>query len=120
MYYFTEKNGITTDEVTNLYKHIIDKCEHIEVIGLMTIGQYGYDCSQGPNPDFLVFIFHIKTYIQKYLHIFFKTFQSLIDCKKTVCENLKLIPSEVELSMGMSDDFEHAVSLLFMSILNFY
>lgn len=38
------------------------------------------------------------------------TFQSLIDCKKNVCENLKLNLSEVEISMGMSDDFKHAVS----------
>lgn len=53
---FLEKSGISTDAVVDLYKHIIDKCEHLQLIGLMTIGQYGYDCSQGPNPDFLVFI----------------------------------------------------------------
>lgn len=38
----------------DLYKHIIEKCEYLDLIGLMTIGQYGYDCSRGPNPDFLV------------------------------------------------------------------
>lgn len=38
-------------------------------------------------------------------------FQSLIDCKKNVCVKLQLNYSEVELSMGMSDDFEHAVSM---------
>lgn len=84
-----EKNGISTDKVVDLYKYVIDKCEHLEVIGLMTIGQYGYDCSQGPNPDFL----------------------ALIDCRKNVCDNLKLNPFEIELSMGMSDDFEHAIEL---------
>jgi len=84
-----EKNGISTDKVTDIYKYIIDKCKYLDLVGLMTIGQYGYDCSQGPNPDFL----------------------ALIECKKNVCENLKLNPSEVELSMGMSDDFEHAIEL---------
>lgn len=54
---FTEKNGIPTDKVVDLCKHVIDKCENLELIGLMTIGQYGFDCSQGPNPDFLVLIY---------------------------------------------------------------
>lgn len=54
----TEKNGVSTDKVLDLYKHVIEKCECLEVIGLMTIGQYGYDCSRGPNPDFLVFKYY--------------------------------------------------------------
>lgn len=53
-----EKNGVLADEVVDLYKHIIEKCQNLEVVGLMTIGRYGYDCSQGPNPDFLVFTRH--------------------------------------------------------------
>ncbi|VVC25775.1 Pyridoxal phosphate homeostasis protein,PLP-binding barrel,Alanine racemase, N-terminal [Cinara cedri] len=84
-----EKNGISSDKVVDLYKYVIDNCQYLEPIGLMTIGQYGYDCSNGPNPDFL----------------------ALIDCKKNVCENLKLSLSEFEMSMGMSDDFEHAIEL---------
>jgi len=36
-----------------------------------------------------------------------------VNCKKDVCDKLKLNPSEIELSMGMSDDFEHAVSIQF-------
>ncbi|XP_025208992.1 pyridoxal phosphate homeostasis protein isoform X1 [Melanaphis sacchari] len=84
-----EKFGTTTDSVVDLYKFIIEKCDYLELIGLMTIGQYGYDCSQGPNPDFL----------------------TLIDCKRNVCDKLQLNPSKMELSMGMSDDFEHAIEL---------
>lgn len=42
------------------------------------------------------------------------SFQSLIDCKKNLCENLKIDFSKIEISMGMSDDFEHAVSTQFM------
>lgn len=57
-------------------------------MGLMTIGAYGYDVSKGPNPDFL----------------------NLVACRDHVCRSLSLQPNDVELSMGMSTDFEHAVS----------
>jgi hypothetical protein len=60
IFIITEKNGVSTNEVVDLYKHIIDKCENLKLIGLMTIGQYGYDCSLGPNPDFLVIINYFK------------------------------------------------------------
>lgn len=50
----------------------------------------------------------------------FVYFQALVDCKKDVCEKLKLNPSEIELSMGMSDDFEHAVSIQFNIYINEY
>lgn len=55
----------------------------------MTIGQYDYDTSLGPNPDFV----------------------TLAKCRQEVCENLKLDINKVELSMGMSTDFSHAVSI---------
>ena len=54
----------------------------------MTIGAYDYDISQGPNPDFL----------------------RLISCRKTICEEIGLKEHDLELSMGMSADFEQAVS----------
>lgn len=37
-------------------------------------------------------------------------FQCLVGCRKNVCEKLGLNPEDVELSMGMSNDFEKAVS----------
>ena len=37
-------------------------------------------------------------------------FQRLIECRKQVCEELKLDVDDVELSMGMSNDYVHAVS----------
>lgn len=55
----------------------------------MTIGEYGFDCSTGPNPDFL----------------------RLVECRKEVSASLNLQIDEIELSMGMSSDFEHAVSI---------
>ena len=54
----------------------------------MTIGAYDYDVSQGPNPDFL----------------------KLVSCRKTICDEISLKEQELELSMGMSADFEQAVS----------
>ncbi|XP_022918486.2 pyridoxal phosphate homeostasis protein [Onthophagus taurus] len=83
------KNGTNPDNVVTLSKFVIEKCENLCFDGLMTIGQFGYDLSQGPNPDFLL----------------------LSKCKDDVCTNLGLEWKSVGLSMGMSDDFEHAIEL---------
>jgi pyridoxal phosphate enzyme (YggS family) len=77
------KSGIKPDEITELYKHVKDKCTALEVAGLMTIGEYGFDYSQGPNPDFVC----------------------LMECAARLPNSEAL-----ELSFGMSDDFERAVS----------
>lgn len=53
-FFATEKNGCALQEATQLVKHILDKCPSLELIGLMTIGKFGHDLSQGPNPDFIV------------------------------------------------------------------
>lgn len=37
--------------------------------------------------------------------------QTLMKCKETVCEELQLSFDKVELSMGMSNDYEQAVSI---------
>lgn len=55
----------------------------------MTIGMYGYDPSNGPNPDFL----------------------QLIECKQNLSKELDIDPTKIELSMGMSNDYEQAVIL---------
>ena len=41
------------------------------------------------------------------------SFQCLIECRENVCEKLGISLEDVELSMGMSNDFEKAVSALF-------
>lgn len=71
-----------------LYRHIIEKCKNLKLEGLMTIGRFGHDYSTGPNPDFIC----------------------LVECHANVCKTFNLSPSDVHLSMGMSDDFEQAVS----------
>lgn len=53
----------------------------------MTIGAYGYDPANGPNPDFV----------------------TLKSCRDDICKELNLSKDDVELSMGMSTDYEHAV-----------
>ncbi|KAI5645703.1 pyridoxal phosphate homeostasis protein [Phthorimaea operculella] len=83
------KNGIAPSDATKLVEHVIKNCPSLEFNGLMTIGQYDYDVSKGPNPDFLC----------------------LVKCRQEVCEKLGLDINNVELSMGMSSDFEHAIEL---------
>jgi pyridoxal phosphate enzyme (YggS family) len=78
------KSGIKPDELTELYQHVKERCTALEVDGLMTIGEFGYDYSKGPNPDFVC----------------------LMECAA------RLPKSEaVQLSFGMSDDFERAIEM---------
>ncbi|KAE8618666.1 hypothetical protein XENTR_v10009444 [Xenopus tropicalis] len=83
------KHGLAPTETTELVKHIREKCSSLEFVGLMTIGSFGYDITQGPNPDF----------------------QMLLAQREEVCEKLGLQIDSVELSMGMSSDFEHAIEV---------
>lgn len=85
---FSEKNGIAPKNVTELYRYINENCKNLKLEGLMTIGRFGHDYSTGPNPDF----------------------ECLLQCHQIVCETFNLNPADVQLSMGMSDDFEQAVS----------
>lgn len=89
--FLSAKNGIEPTETTKVVEHVLKNCPNLDFKGLMTIGQYDYDTSKGPNPDFL----------------------TLAKCRKEVCESLNLDINEVKLSMGMSTDFEHAVSFFF-------
>lgn len=70
-------------------KYVIDHCQNLEFVGFMTIGMFGYDLTKGPNPDFLC----------------------LKECRNKVSKELNIDPTKIELSMGMSNDFEHAVIL---------
>ncbi|KAJ9587962.1 hypothetical protein L9F63_018607 [Diploptera punctata] len=84
-----EKNGCPPESAVELAKHIRERCNNLELVGLMTIGKFGYDLSQGPNPDFIC----------------------LKKVRDSVCDALGLDCSALELSMGMSDDFEHAIEM---------
>ena len=57
---------------------------------------FGYDLAKGPNPDFL----------------------RLKECREKVSKELGIDLNKIELSMGMSNDYEHAVILLEIVILS--
>jgi len=84
-----QKSGEDEEGALALCKHIRDHCPHLELCGLMTIGSFSHDLSIGPNPDF----------------------QKLIATRLQVASELGIDPSDLELSMGMSGDFEHAVEV---------
>lgn len=84
------KNGVEPDDCTKLYRYILENCKNLKLVGIMTIGKFGHDYSTGPNPDFIC----------------------LMKCHEDVCKTFGLDPDDVHVSMGMSDDFEKAVSLM--------
>ncbi|NXR91345.1 PLPHP protein, partial [Hypocryptadius cinnamomeus] len=83
------KHGLAPGDTTAAVEHVINKCPSLEFVGLMTIGSIGHDLSKGPNPDF----------------------QVLLSLRQEVCEKLNLPLDKVELSMGMSTDFQHAIEV---------
>ncbi|KAJ3219358.1 hypothetical protein HDU67_001577 [Dinochytrium kinnereticum] len=76
------KSGISPEECGKVVDHIISECPNLKLMGLMTIG--AADRDEVPNPDFL----------------------TLARLKKELDNTRGL---SLELSMGMSDDFEHAI-----------
>lgn len=84
-----QKSGVHPTDAASVVKFVLKECPNLKFVGLMTIGMANYDASAGPNPDFV----------------------SLIKCRQNVCEELGLSVDDVELSMGMSDDYEEAIRL---------
>jgi len=86
------KNGIEPPNVTETVKHILENCPKLKFSGLMTIGDLGNSVaasSQGSNPDF----------------------ETLRNVRRAVAEATKLREEDIELSMGMSKDFEEAIRM---------
>ncbi|KAG7278436.1 hypothetical protein CRUP_038731 [Coryphaenoides rupestris] len=48
------KHGLPPEDTVNTVKHILSQCTALHFFGLMTIGRYGFDLSEGPNPDFQI------------------------------------------------------------------
>lgn len=75
------KNGVSVDEAVTLCKHIVDSCELLKLKGIMTIGaKLDSSC-----------------------------FDKLVECRKSIADALFVNPIQIELSMGMSGDFENAI-----------
>ena len=55
-----DKAGVTPDEACPLVKFVREKCPNLNLKGLMTIGAFDHDLSQGPNPDFQVSVEYVK------------------------------------------------------------
>ena len=83
------KSGCQPEDVPRLVLHVQEKCTGLEFCGLMTIGRVGHDYDTGPNPDFEVLQ---KTREQLYAQL------------------AGLERGRVELSMGMSANYERAVA----------
>jgi pyridoxal phosphate enzyme (YggS family) len=84
------KSGVEPADTTALCKHIVEKCPHLELFGLMTIGAIARSKATTPeneNEDFIC----------------------LRDTRDRVAEGLGWEKSRLELSMGMSADFEGAI-----------
>lgn len=79
-----QKNGTTIDGALDVALHIHKECENLAFAGLMTVGKLGE-----PAPIY---------------------FERLVECRSSVCAALGLDVESVELSMGMSADFEDAIA----------
>ena len=76
------KSGILFNgDVATVIEHIRDNCSLLKIIGLMTIGESGNS----------------------------ECFQRLVECRATVASILGVDCEALELSMGMSGDFEEAI-----------
>jgi pyridoxal phosphate enzyme (YggS family) len=84
-----QKNGVQPNEVVQLADHITKQCRWLHLAGLMTIGKLEGWNEPGPNKDFL----------------------KLYEVRDALSKHLSIDPRELELSMGMSSDFEEAIEL---------
>ncbi|KAF9586721.1 hypothetical protein BGW38_006263, partial [Lunasporangiospora selenospora] len=79
------KSGMTPEEAVEVARHVVSSCPHLKLAGLMTIGSPNPDLESGENPDFKL----------------------LSECRSKIQETLSV--DDLELSMGMSDDFSQAL-----------
>lgn len=82
----SSKSGVEMDKCIDLVKIIRSECPHLLFKGLMTIGKLEGD----PNEDF----------------------QRLVDMRSKISKEFDIKEDELELSMGMSGDYDIAVSIL--------
>ncbi|KAK5169385.1 uncharacterized protein LTR77_005360 [Saxophila tyrrhenica] len=87
-----EKSGVEPGEAAGLCRHVREKCPHLQLAGLMTIGAIARSQEasgpEGVNEDFV----------------------RLREVRGSVTKELGIGEEELELSMGMSADFEAAIA----------
>lgn len=84
----TQKSGIASNDLPSLYEQIKSNCPQLIVQGLMTIGLYD-NVNAEDDSDF----------------------RALVQCRKDLCERYNLPLNDIELSMGMSHDYERAIQM---------
>ncbi|VDM57601.1 unnamed protein product [Angiostrongylus costaricensis] len=82
-----QKGGLSIVEAPDLACYIAENCAHLNFAGFMTIGSVE-NSHIVPNPDF----------------------ERLYKVRETWAITTSRLPTEVHLSMGMSDDFETAIA----------
>ena len=128
----TAKYGIQPSDCVDLAKHVKFQCPHLKILGLMTIGMPDYTSCPA---NFKVTFFNCKNFnqvlnrmkctrqssfkwkeVNKLIKIWIlcsilkRMLQTLFECRQQVSKELGIPEEELELSMGMSGDFEQAVS----------
>lgn len=87
-----EKSGVGPGETAGLCRHVKDKCPHLQLAGLMTIGaiarSQASSGAESVNEDFV----------------------ALRETRDKVVGELGIETKDLELSMGMSSDFEAAIA----------
>ncbi|XP_034487904.1 pyridoxal phosphate homeostasis protein [Drosophila innubila] len=83
------KSGVDASTAPSLYQHIRTNLKNLQAVGIMTIGAYGFDYSNGPNPDFI----------------------SLMKVHSSICQANNLPAESVMVSMGMSNDYDRAIEM---------
>ena len=87
-----EKSGVEPKDAAELCKHIREKCSHLQLQGVMTIGAIARskEAAEGKENE---------------------DFHTLRRARDDIAAVLNITAQDLELSMGMSEDFEGAVKL---------
>jgi pyridoxal phosphate enzyme (YggS family) len=80
------KSGADPSTSLEIAKHIVENCSYLKLFGLMTIGAPDRDTNEGENPDFVC----------------------LRECKSKIEQAIPGL--SLELSMGMSADYQEALA----------
>lgn len=84
------KSGVEPSAVVDLCRHIRERCPHLHLAGLMTIGAIARSKETTPETEN-------------------EDFEALRDARDNVAKALDIDVKELDLSMGMSSDFEGAI-----------
>ncbi|KAF2863687.1 alanine racemase family protein [Piedraia hortae CBS 480.64] len=87
-----EKSGVEPNEAADLCRHVREKCPHLALAGLMTIGAIARSQAAGTTEDVN------------------EDFVRLREIRDKVVKELHMPETSLQLSMGMSSDFESAIS----------